>query len=372
MVKNRSKKNNFGGDIGQILKMAETLTGKMSDKEKDMINNLDIDKMVENVSKSVFNSLNLGNLNPNNGNISKDENVKQISNDKKEEQYKVLKTKDLVFNIDVTLEELFSGKKKKINVKRKRSFKQNDGSFKIVEEKKKFTVPIEKGMIDNETIVFKNEADQLPDYESGDIVVILRELPHNVFHRQDSDLFVLKEISVYELFYLDFMFEHLDGRVFRIKNEPSDILCNDMIRKIPNEGMPVYGDENRKRGDLFIRFKLNINTDVLPDKDKLKELFPPFLLDIQKNKDVNDADINNVTVMKLSDEDHKRLEYDEYDDEEYEFGSDDDDEDCEEDEDENENEDENEDEDEDEDENEDENEDEVEDEVEDDDDDVDN
>ena len=43
----------------------------------------------------------------------------------------------------------------------------------IIEEKKKLVIPIEKGMKDEQQIRFEGEADQIPGYKSGDIIITL-------------------------------------------------------------------------------------------------------------------------------------------------------------------------------------------------------
>ena len=65
-------------------------------------------------------------------------------------------------------------KKKKLNVKRKRIV-EIDGVQTVVEEKKKLIIPIEKGMKGEQKIRFEGEADQIPGYKPGDIIINLIE-----------------------------------------------------------------------------------------------------------------------------------------------------------------------------------------------------
>ena len=310
-------------NISDVMKIAEGLTKNLSKDEKKMINNLDFNKIVEDVSKSVFKTLDI---------------QQTQSNDEEKEPSQTQtkkRTNNLEFDLDVSLSELYSGKHKKIIVKRKRSSLQKDGSYKIIEEKKKIDINIEKGTRDEEIFLFQGEADQLPDYETGDIVVTLKETPHPEFSRHGDDLFVMKNIGISEVYYTDFIIHHLDGRTLRIKNDPDDVLCcsNTLLRKIPNEGMPVLdGEEVNQHGDLFIKFNIIFPKD-LPDKEKLVQVFKTLNV-VEENTKID----HEYVLEHVTDEDFDKmelinnggLEYSYYEDDDEETESEDEDDDDEE------------------------------------------
>jgi DnaJ family protein A protein 2 len=61
----------------------------------------------------------------------------------------------------------------------------------------------------------------VPDVEPGDVIVVIKEAPHKVFKRKGADLFMEKDITLLEaLTGTEFVFNHLDGRKIRVKNEP--------------------------------------------------------------------------------------------------------------------------------------------------------
>ena len=185
------------------------------------------------------------------------------------------RTKDLHFTLNVTLEELYSGKVKKLAVRRKRLI--TDGKKKTVtEEKKKISVNIEPGMFDEQVITFNKQADEKEGYETGDIVITLCCAEHDEYEREGNNLLVEKEISLSEAYDCQMTITHLDGREINISSTPINIFGEEIesYRKLKGFGMPVYGSDN-EFGDLIIKFKSvvpdNLTTEQL---QTLKELFP--------------------------------------------------------------------------------------------------
>ena len=184
------------------------------------------------------------------------------------------RTKDMTFTLAVTLEDLYSGTKKKLGIRRQKI--DSDGSYQ--DEKKKLSIKIEPGMIDEQVIRFNKLADEKQGYETGDVVVCLDVEEHSDFVRDGNNLLVEKEISISEAFNPVIYLKHLDGKMYKITGEKLDIFSDedDMLKKIPGMGMPVLG-ENGKFGDLFIRFKVTNNVEITPEIIKtLTELFPPM------------------------------------------------------------------------------------------------
>jgi len=261
-----------------IFKMANEIAKNMSLDEKDSLENMDMNEMISHVTKNVFGMMN----NPNNpmadiisqmsknGNglpVEKVEQVEQVEQleqieevndlDELDDDYIFTKTPDISFELNVDLEDFYTGKKKKLNVKRKRIV-EIDGKQTVIEEKKKLIIPIERGMRDEQQIRFEGEADQIPGYKSGDIIITLIENEHPIFQRDNDNLIMIKNINLYQNYNYIFDIKHLDSVVYRINSIPNEALhLNDSIRKISNLGMPSYKSYG-KYGDLFIRFNLVI------------------------------------------------------------------------------------------------------------------
>ncbi len=74
-----------------------------------------------------------------------------------------------------------------------------------------------------------------PDTEAGDVIVILQQMDHTTFKRNDIDLFVEKKVSLVKaLCGFSFVLEHLDGRKLLVKCPPGDVLS-------PGKGEEVFG-----------------------------------------------------------------------------------------------------------------------------------
>jgi len=185
------------------------------------------------------------------------------------------RTKDLHFTLNVTLEELHSGKVKKLAVRRKRLI--TDGKKKTVtEEKKKISVNIEPGMFDEQVITFNKQADEKEGYETGDIVITLCCAEHDEYEREGNNLLVEKEISLSEAYDCQMTITHLDGREINISSSPINVFGEEIesYRKLKGFGMPVYGSDN-EFGDLIIKFKPVVPDNITSEQlQTLKELFP--------------------------------------------------------------------------------------------------
>lgn len=90
---------------------------------------------------------------------------------------------------------------------------------KVCKEKKIIEAEVDKGSPDGYNYVFHGEADEFPGTEPGDVIIIIKEMPHKTFKRKGADLLIEKEISLLEaLTGVDFVLTHLDGTKLRIKN----------------------------------------------------------------------------------------------------------------------------------------------------------
>jgi len=63
---------------------------------------------------------------------------------------------------------------------------------KTVQEMKIIEVKVEPGMRENQKIVFYGEGDQEPGIEPGDVVLVVKTKPHDIFERKGEDLFIKK------------------------------------------------------------------------------------------------------------------------------------------------------------------------------------
>ena len=64
-----------------------------------------------------------------------------------------------------------------------------------------------------------------PGAESGDVVVVVQQEPHEIFQRQGSDLFMTHKLGITEaLCGCEFIVRHLDGRDLILKSPPGNVI----------------------------------------------------------------------------------------------------------------------------------------------------
>jgi DnaJ-class molecular chaperone len=291
--------------------MANQIATSMSQEDRDAIEGMDMEKMLSHVTQNVFKMMNGAS-----GGSSEDAvdglsgfmdkfnlgNLKNVVVETKEDHsddYILPKTRDIRFDLNVDLEDFYNGKIKKLNIKRKRIIEEN-GKQKVVEEKKRIVIPIERGMKDEQQIRFEGEADQIPGYKPGDIIITLIENEHPLFQRDNDNLILVKNINIYQLYSYSFNVTHLDKRILVIHKTQNDSLhLNESLRKITGQGMPIY--KTNKSGDLFIRFNLIIPRHIEPEKLKrIKDVFdtePESLVlsnEIHTLEQINQEDLDDL------------------------------------------------------------------------------
>ncbi|KAI8363811.1 ATPase GET3 [Choanephora cucurbitarum] len=142
---------------------------------------------------------------------------------------------------------------------------------KITSERKILEVHIERGMRDGQKITFSKEGDQAPGIIPGDIVILLDEKPHPRFTRQGDNLIYEAKIDLLTaLAGGQFAIPHLDDRVLLVNVIPGEAIQPDMIKVIPDEGMPMQRLDSR--GHLFVKFTVEFPESNWTDEDTIKKL----------------------------------------------------------------------------------------------------
>tara|TARA_Y100000591_G_C21837393_1_gene703395 strand:- start:540 stop:1496 length:957 start_codon:yes stop_codon:yes gene_type:complete len=150
-------------------------------------------------------------------------------------------------NLEISLEEAFTGKTKQISVSRTI---MRRGTRNIETETLYISVPA--GIDNDEIITIKNKGNVVNNMR-GDVKVVIRVKNFTKFSRQGIDLIYNKEITLKEsLCGFDFDMEYIDGRVFKIKNESGNIISSGYKKIIPKMGMA----REKVKGDLIIKFSV--------------------------------------------------------------------------------------------------------------------
>ena len=229
------------------------------------------------------------------------------------------KNKPTEFTINVTYNEIFNGSTRKIRLTRKTIDSNNiftckncngngmilkqmrmgpmiqqiqsncdkcngEGStYKSEKVKEIIEIIIPKGVPNNHRIILYEKGDDILNGETGDVHIILKELPHQIFKRSGFDLVMNKDISLYEaLSGFNMIIEHLDNRKLLIKNR------NNIIKQInfdPFNKKTEWELLENNNCTLEPYAKAHIN-----DLKKIKELLTNGDL---KNENITAFSINN-------------------------------------------------------------------------------
>lgn len=172
----------------------------------------------------------------------------------------------------------------------------------VVTEKKMLTLNIEKGMKDNQQIIFTGEADEVPNMIPGDMIFVITEQPNDTFIRNGDDLTIKQSIKLVDaLCGFQITVKHLDGRILQIKTRPGEIISPINFKCIPNEGMPIL--QSDKRGMLKIQFDIKFPDPGYLTEDaiiSLKKYLPP--------SELPSIDYPNMVKYCLSNYEEKKKE----------------------------------------------------------------
>ncbi|KAL3229613.1 Protein SIS1 [Nakaseomyces bracarensis] len=162
-------------------------------------------------------------------------------------------------NVPVSLEDLFTGKKKTFNIGRK----GRDGS----PEKNQINIQLKPGWKAGTKLTFKNEGDYNPmTGRRKTLRLILQEKRHPLFTRDGDDLIYSLPLTFKEsLLGFNKSIQTIDGRTLPISRvqpvQPTQELT------YPGQGMPLQKTPSQ-RGNLIIRYKIDYPIS-LTDKQKI-------------------------------------------------------------------------------------------------------
>ena len=144
-------------------------------------------------------------------------------------------------------------------------------NVKLVRQPDGLSVAVEPGMVDGQEIPFFEEGEPLVDGEPGDLIFIVRQIPHVRFSRSGNDLHLEETISLVEaLVGFSKEIDHLDDH--KVVLSSTKVTRPGQVVRVVGEGMPVY--ERGGRGDLFVTYTVAFPSVVSETQAvTLKELF---------------------------------------------------------------------------------------------------
>ncbi|CAG0915887.1 unnamed protein product [Notodromas monacha] len=174
------------------------------------------------------------------------------------------------YDLYVALEDIAKGCVKKMKISRKVT--GPDGSQR--REDKVLTISIKPGWKAGTKITFQNEGDQAPHKIPADIVFIIRDKPHPVFHREGSDIRYTAKLTLKQaLCGATVEVPTLSGAKVPL-NFDDAVISPKTTKRLPGQGLPLPKDPSRK-GDLVVTFDVDFPTS-LPKavKEFLREKLP--------------------------------------------------------------------------------------------------
>lgn len=257
------------------------------------------------------------------------------------------RTKDIFQQINVTLEDVYLGKEKCFEIKRRRICKRCKGSGskiaganttcsrcngkgvimitqrmpmgifqrqsecpdchgegsmikekdkcpecqgqKITIQPKLIKVSIDKGAPDGKRYTFQGESDEIPDVEPGNVVIEINIQKHKKFVRKGADLLYNADITLLEaLTGFEMVITHLDGRSILIQTKKGEIIKPGILKTVHDCGMPFFESPYRF-GNLYINFNIIFPKSLSEEQKKgLKLLFPSMGMEIEEDKSITE------------------------------------------------------------------------------------
>ncbi|KAJ3215389.1 ATPase of 26S proteasome regulatory subunit 4, partial [Clydaea vesicula] len=125
---------------------------------------------------------------------------------------------------------------------------------KVKRGSREISFSLERGSFDGQKIVFDGEGDEHPDQSAGNLIFVIKQIPHNFFRREGENLY-LKEIITLKESLLGFerRIKHLDGEIITITRE--GVTPPGFVQSIEDQGMPHY-EYASERGKLFVEYHI--------------------------------------------------------------------------------------------------------------------
>ncbi|ORZ19373.1 hypothetical protein BCR42DRAFT_481559 [Absidia repens] len=140
-----------------------------------------------------------------------------------------------------------------------------------------YSLTVEKGMDNGQTIVMEQEGDEYPDTIPGDVIFTVATIPHVLYERQGNNLYTKQQITLVEaLSGFEKSMLMLDGSSY-VKLQRTGVTQYGYVQKIQGAGMPIF-ESYLQYGDLFVEY-IVLFPDHVDDNviDVLKKgtQFPP-------------------------------------------------------------------------------------------------
>ncbi|KAF9082823.1 DnaJ- protein scj1 [Mortierella sp. AM989] len=141
---------------------------------------------------------------------------------------------------------------------------------KIQRGSEQLTIVIEPGLADGASIVFDREADEAPEVIPGDVIFDVRTRPHATFERRQDNLYTYVTITLEQaLLGFNLEIKHLDGKPVKL-TRGQDVTPFGFVQTLHGQGMPIKGSRG-DFGDLFVEYKVAFPESLSKEQRSLFE-----------------------------------------------------------------------------------------------------
>ena len=161
-------------------------------------------------------------------------------------------------DVFVSLEEINTGCEKKMKISKK-NFKE-DG--RTVIEEKVLKINVKPGWKSGTKVTFSQEGDCVPGKVPADIAFIIRDKPHPLFDRQNTDIKYTYKIPLREaLCGSHIQVPTLDGK--KVEVNCPHVIKPSSVKILKGYGLPFPKDPRRK-GDMIVEFDILFPDEISP------------------------------------------------------------------------------------------------------------
>ena len=133
-----------------------------------------------------------------------------------------------------------------------------------IKDKKIVDLHIKKGAKNGDQFLFEKYGDELINEQPADLIIILVEKNHPIFKRNGNDLYITKDISLYDaLVGFNYTITHLDKRILNLTSDK--VIKNSDVEIIKGEGITSIGD-------LHIKFNVIFPLQLINEKVLLQHI----------------------------------------------------------------------------------------------------
>lgn len=187
--------------------------------------------------------------------------------------------------------------------------KCNGKRTKQIEEQ--FIITIEKGVVNDDTVIYENKGNQYPNELIGDIIFIIKESNNTVYQRIGNDLIYNQNISLGDSLVGCFVsLNHINGE--KIVISENNFIKDNSYSVIKNKGMPIKGSSTF--GSLYIVYTIEYPNKKLTNDEKqiIKDILPTNEFVIEPNDIVCQSSLKSNfsanDLIKNNSENHNRFD----------------------------------------------------------------